>query len=263
MSMSLHGKKILITREEKQAKEFAKKVLQYNGIPVEVPLLKISCMDRDENKQILQGLNNYEWIFFTSSNGVDCFFQLAEKHLIDTKIIRDKKVAVVGHKTEDALKKYGFSANFIPEIYNADVMAYEFLKNFAGAGPVLLVRGNRSREVLPLEFSKFGIPYSSIEVYETCLNYQMSETLNETLKRNDVDFVTFTSPSTVEAFSEMTSLRNFKCVCIGTTTEKRAMEFGFTPIFTPNKEFTIDSMLVCINNYILRGIDENENKSGF
>src|SRR5690625_5212452 len=111
MAISLHEKSILITREEKQGKQFAAKIRECQGNPVEVPLLKISCMDHQENKEFFQRLASYQWVFFTSANGVRCFFQLAANYKVNTKVLETVNIAVVGHKTENALKEYGFKAS--------------------------------------------------------------------------------------------------------------------------------------------------------
>lgn len=250
MTGPLQNKQILITREEKQAKTFSEKVLRQGGEPVEVPLLAISCTDRLADRPIFQSLAVYKWIFFTSANGVNCFFQLLHKHHIQPTILKNVKIAVVGHKTEDALNGYGLTADFIPTIYNAEHMALEFLHRFTVEGSFLLVRGNRSRTVLPERFSKIGVDFAAIEVYETNFNYKMANRLNEVLKKKWYDFITFTSPSVVDAFTEMAETAYEKtCVCIGTTTEARARELGFTTILTP-EEFTIDGMITNICDHI-------------
>jgi uroporphyrinogen-III synthase len=252
MITSLQNKKILITREQKQAKVLAEKVVRHGGEPIEVPLLEIICNDRSEDRFILKSLAAYRWIFFTSANGVDCFFQLLYKHHIEPALLKHISIAVVGHKTEYALKDHGFSADFIPTVYNAEHMVSEFLTHFTVEGSFLLVRGNRSRNVLPEKFSQIGIDFSTIEVYKTRFNYKMTDRLNEVLKTRQYDFITFTSPSTVEAFTEMAkSPYERVCVCIGTTTETRARELGFTTILTP-KEYTIDGMVSIIGNYLAR-----------
>ncbi|WP_099158669.1 uroporphyrinogen-III synthase [Virgibacillus ndiopensis] len=255
MAASLHGKKILITREEHQAKVFSKKVLQFGGIPIEVPLLKISCKDGFYNNQLLRNLQQYKWIFFTSVNGVNCFFELLKTNYVFHDFI-NYQVAAVGEKTEEALQKHGVSVDFIPSTYNAEMMAKEFLFAYPFAGPVLLVRGNRSRDVLPVEFRKKYITFDTIEVYETTYNYQSSNKLNDLFIDPTIDFITFTSPSTVEAFIDLINsdenLINAKktvCVCIGTTTEQKANELGFINTIIPN-HFTIDEMLNRMMNYI-------------
>lgn len=250
MVQSLHGSKILITREANQAKQFAEMVITLGGIPVEAPLLRISCKDGEENKQIFANLRDYKWIFFTSANGVNCFFQQAKKYQVGD--LNPYKFATVGHKTEMMLKEYGYQASFIPSTYNAEIMAEEFLDRFSEEGPALLVRGNRSRDVLPVEFTQQQLAFDAMEVYETTVNYDSKEKLNQILTEDEIDFITFTSPSTVEAFMEMAEVkREANVVCIGTTTEHRAEELGLRPINTP-KEFTTEAMLLSICEYINR-----------
>lgn len=256
MNSSLKGKKILITREKKQAKDFAEKVKICGGNPIEVPLLEISCKDIVANQRILEHIEGYKWIFFTSANGVDCFFQLAEKYKLPK--LKEPKFAVVGHKTEWCLNRHGYLSSFVPSVYNADVMAAEFLQKFKCDGPALLVRGNRSRDVLPVEFSKLDMDFDMMEVYETKFNYTMENVLQTVLLEEELDFITFTSPSTVEAFSEMiNNIPEITYVCIGTTTEQRALELGFKLVLTP-EVYTTDAMLQTIANYIKNeGEDES------
>ncbi|WP_164668465.1 uroporphyrinogen-III synthase [Virgibacillus doumboii] len=253
MSVTLHGKKILITREEKQAKEFSEKVLQYGGTPVEVPLLRISCKDIPDKRQVFMNLHRYKWVFFTSANGVECFFKLAKKYKCTSDVLSECKLAAVGHKTASCLSDHGYEAHFIPSTYNAEVMANEFTANHSKMEePILLIRGNRSRDVLPVWFNELEITFDQLEVYETAYNFQAETELNRVIQREKLDFITFTSPSTVEAFFEMkknqiTSYPEF--VCIGTTTSERAAELGIKHTLTP-ENFTIDGMLNEISNYL-------------
>lgn len=253
MSVTLHGKKILITREKKQAEEFSKKLLQLGGIPVEVPLLQISCNDKPENEQVFKKLHQYKWIFFTSANGVECFFQLAKKYNCIDDGLSKSKFAAVGHKTADCLKEQGYQADFIPSIYNAEIMVREFTANYSRMDePVLLVRGNRSRDVLPVWFNEQGIAFDEMEVYETMYNFEVESELNQALEQEKPDFITFTSPSIVEAFFEMKKNQvagSPVFVCIGTTTSARAADFGIIQPLIP-EDFTIDGMLDGISNYL-------------
>lgn len=253
MSFTLHEKRILITREESQAKEFSEKVLQYGGKPIELPLLKISCKDKPKNKQLFENLHCYKWIFFTSANGVECFFRLAKQYMWTNDVFVKMKFAAVGHKTAQTLEAYGYHADFIPTTYNAEVMASEFVEQYTVTKEkLLLIRGNRSRDVLPDFFTEHEIHYHVMEVYETMYNFDVKAELNQLLSHDTLDFITFTSPSTVEAYIEMkeNKIRNNSVfVCIGTTTEERASELGITNIVTPQL-FTIDGMLEQISDYI-------------
>ena len=251
MSAILSDKKILITRERNQARLLTEKVLHHGGIAIEVPLLKINCTQTVGNEKVLANLSSYHWIFFTSANGVHCFFEMIKAY--GPHILRSCKFAVVGHKTDHALKEHGFQADFIPTIYNADTMASEFMAMYPSTNRLLLVRGNKSRDILPKEFSLYGYKVDLIEVYKTTYNYEMKQKLNQQLLENNIDFITFTSPSTVDAFVEMIDKNSYfetKCVCIGTTTEKRAQEQGFKKTLVPN-QFTIEGMIERISEYLV------------
>lgn len=252
MNASLQGKHVLITREERQAQIFSELILKYGGKPVEVPLLKINCLNNSiEN---VKNISMYEWIFFTSANGVNCFFQLLkEHHLLEQ--MSSCKIAVVGHKTEDALKTFGFQAHFTPSVYNAETMASEFIDMYPKEhqGRLLLVRGNMSRQILPNAFHKHGYTFDLMEVYETVSNIQIKDQLNMQMSQDNIDFITFTSPSTVRAFIQMNdhkeSYKDLVCVCIGTTTEEAARQAGFTHILVPDS-FTIEGMVKRMDNYV-------------
>jgi uroporphyrinogen-III synthase len=249
MTGQLEGKKVLITREAKQARVFADKVRRHGGIPVEVPLLKITCRQRPQARIVFQSLAKYDWIFFTSVNGVNCFMEQARANHITLEDLKQKRYAAVGTKTEQALHAQGISTHFTPSVYDADHMAAEFLNSGYGKDTVLLVRGNLSREVLPDQFSRAGVHFDMVEVYETAENTQAYPALKAALYSDAPDFITFTSPSSVDVFMKLNKRAYIRegavCVCIGTTTEKRAKEAGFAPVAIP-EQFTIEGMLTCM-----------------
>lgn len=245
MSVPLRNKRILITREEKQAKLFSDKIREHGGIPIEVPLLKINCKKIVVDERITALISDCEWLFFTSANGVHCFFNIISGLKNRNRLVANCSIAVVGHKTAETLKKYGYEAHFIPTIYKATVMASEFLKKYPEAQRIILIRGSLASEVLFERFKKRNLSVHVMEVYETIFNHEESLLLNERLENNCIDFLTFTSPSTVNAFIDMVHNQSFlhiPSVCIGPTTKKRAKEQGFTHILVP-KQFTIEGMI--------------------
>lgn len=244
MSFPLENKNILVTREKSQAKQFSDLLIERKANPIEIPLLKIDCIPVSEQLSKMN-FHQIEWIFFTSAHGVNCFI----KQMKDHSLLENLKIATVGHKTELALKKFGFAADFIPSTYNAKVMAKEFLQTFPEANHLLLVRGNISRKELIEAFTKHGVTFDTITVYETNLHLEMKETLVNALNEHQFDFLTFTSPSTVQAFytivkdeESFDKFLQIPTVCIGTTTEKYALELGFQRTYIPDT-FTIESMV--------------------
>lgn len=250
MTVPLKGRKVLITREKNQAAVFANNISEQGGIPIVTPLLKINCQNEVDNDRILNQLTGYKWIIFTSANGVHCFFKkINQQRMLE---LDQCQFAVVGHKTEQVLNEYGIAADFIPSVYNAEVMATEFLATYPLVHSLLLVRGNWSRPTLPEAFIQHGINVDLMEVYETAYHEEIKPLLHEQLK-NKIDFITFTSPSTVDAFIAMVDNQIYLkkvCVCIGTTTEQRARQHGFTNTLVPD-QFTIEGMIDCMNEYLL------------
>lgn len=240
----LNKKKILITREASQAKLFGEKIEKHGGCPRIAPLLKIDTLFNKQDETIYRDLSKFDWIFFTSINGVNHFF----KQFKNGQLLNNCRIAVVGHKTEEALKQYGLKAHFIPSTYNAETMAQEFIELYPEINNVLFVRGNLSRPVLLDAFTKHNIPYSKVIVYETNVNCSVQKQLHMELG-NEIDFITFTSPSTVNAFinlvnneSQLEKAYHIPCFCIGTTTETIAIEQGFKKTYIPT-EFTIEGMI--------------------
>ncbi len=237
--MDLANKSILVTREANQAIEFNQKIKAASGNVLSAPLLKINPVKFDS-----VNLAHYNWIFFTSANGVEKFLS----QLTNRAWLKSIKIAVVGHKTEEALKKYYLTADFIPTVYNAVEMAKEFTTKYPQANKILLVRGNLSRNVLPNHFQNLNIDYDTVVVYETVINQEIKPRLNQIFKTNQIDYITFMSPSTIDNFMKLLDEKyhdqalKIKVICIGTTTEKLALEKGFKHVSIPN-QFTADSML--------------------
>ncbi|WP_010099018.1 uroporphyrinogen-III synthase [Ornithinibacillus scapharcae] len=249
MHLPLSGKNVLVTREASQAKYFSDKILEYGGHVYEVPLLKITCRNDTNNQAIFNNLIQFEWIFFTSVNGVQCFFSLLEQNHLDVPKI---KFAAVGHKTEDALQQYGYTAELVPAIYDGENLVDEFLRKYNDIGQVLLVQGSRSRDVIERGLHERGISYQSIVVYETRYNDDIGAELKEVLSTTELDFITFTSPSTVEAFKRLYAeevSQAITIVCIGNTTERRAIELGFKNTISP-KVYTVESMVEIMCNQL-------------
>lgn len=257
MVTDLYQKRILVTREKKQAKAFSTLIKESNGISIEVPLLEIRT--KQENPFIAKSLKDIEWIFFTSVNGVNSFFELVQQ----TEQLEACQFAAVGTKTAQALESKGYTAQFIPTTFNAETMADEFAKQYGVQGKLLLVRGNRSRDVLPKKFTQKGYSIELVEVYETIHHTEAKAELNHVLLHEQIDLLTFTSPSTIDSFCQIVDpafhFQKVPAVCIGTTTAKRAEKAGFDSIIMP-ESFTIEGMVNEMGEYLKRKENDDGNK---
>ncbi|GGA86007.1 uroporphyrinogen-III synthase [Ornithinibacillus halotolerans] len=248
MEPPLLGKSVLVTREESLAKKFTKQLESSGADVYEVPLLKISCRTFNQDIKMLRALEQFDWLFFTSINGVNCFFESINYHQLSLPPI---KIAVVGHKTEAQLEKYGYKADFLPSIYDGETFVKEFLNQYEEVGQVLLVQGNRSRDVIAKGLLEASVRFQSCIVYDTVNNDQSAPLLQKVLRSVKLDFITFTSPSTVEAFVKFSGEdipEDTTIVCIGHTTEARARELGFQNTISP-VQYTTESMIEVMCNH--------------
>ncbi|MBB6451933.1 uroporphyrinogen-III synthase [Salirhabdus euzebyi] len=258
MTLPLQGKRILVTRGKKQSNSMSRLIKKYGGEPIEVPLITFDLVLSENTKRIMADLEKFDWIFFTSANGIHYFYESLKRYDL---AIPSAKIGVVGKKSDEILSQYGLTATFIPDEYSAAEMGRVFTENFH-AKNVLLVQGSLSRNVLENALIEHCIPFSTVTVYTTKYNDSAKELLQKVLTDQHLDVLTFTSPSCVDAFFALggDSANKYKetvSICIGTTTEKEAQKKGFTHVLTPSN-FTIPDMIHTLVQYCQKELDENE-----
>ncbi|MCH1626598.1 uroporphyrinogen-III synthase [Fredinandcohnia quinoae] len=248
--MPLLGKKILVTRGKKQATEFSSKIKYFGGIPIEVPLLTFQeSKNAQKIKKEIEQIHAYDWLIFTSKNGVEFFFDFYEQyksHSTDTLL---PKIAVVGTQTEKTLVEKGYKPDLIPDEFVAEGL-FESLKPYLKKeSRIILARGNLSRPFLVDELSKLGHFVTDLIVYETVENQQEKDHLSTLLQKKDIDIITFTSPSTVTFFCRLLEDTDWgewvkDCIfaAIGPIT-LRAAELANIHIQISPKKYTIDDLL--------------------
>ncbi|QWG58005.1 uroporphyrinogen-III synthase [Bacillus mycoides] len=242
----LAGKTVLITRAQHQAKQMSVAVKERSGIPLEIPLLRMEGTSHRQIQHIAGQLHSYDWVIFTSKNGVAFFLDGLE-----TKIPLTIKIAAVGVKTKLELEKRGYQVHFVPTSFVAETFAEEFLKELSGNERILFPKGNLARDVIPVKLREFGVFLDELIVYGTKVNVEKKQELITALKLGEVNIITFTSPSTVDSFVRLLEGTNWrewtkKCTiaCIGPITEKEANLY-FPHVIVP-KEYTVEALLQCI-----------------
>lgn len=250
----LEGKRILVTRAKEQAESFSKKIAEYGGIAIEIPLIKIQAPANTELiDQTLQKLHTYDWIVFTSINGVQYFFDFLEKNKISLSEVNRPKIAVVGNKTLQALERKGFLADLIPDDFVAEDLFEKLIENVDKSESILLARGNLGRSLLPEKLGEMGIKVDDLIIYENVLNIEKQAELIHLLESRSLDIITFTSSSTVTNFVELLKgtagwqkwLETIQIACIGPITEKTAIEAGMYPQIVA-MEYTVAGLLDAI-----------------
>jgi len=199
----LRGIRVVITRPMAQYESFANKIKGSGGEPICFPLIEVIPVDNfSALDKSLGDLASYEWLIFTSINGVRIFWERSSKLGLES-IPNNLKVAAVGSKTAQALIEVGISPNFTPDEYISDaiISGLGILKN----KKMLLPRALISRDTLPKMIRKAGGLVDDIPIYRTIpvipdqLAYEAVE--------EKVDAVTFTSSSSVESFATLIKSR--------------------------------------------------------
>jgi uroporphyrinogen III methyltransferase/synthase len=227
----LRGKRILITRPREQADELAARLEVLGAETLLMPTIQIvgpedwSAVDR-----AIQQLREYDWLIFTSGNGVDHFCQRlkAQGSNISTK----PKIGVVGRATAEKLAAWGWHADLIPEQFTAEGILQAFPENLSGMR-FLFPRGNIARATLPEGLRQRGAVVDDVIVYRTLMVNPPDEHVMQMLESTSVDLVTFTSSSIVANFirligeDQMERLKGrFLAASIGPKTSKTIREFG-------------------------------------
>ena len=240
-------KRILVTRPRTQADSFVEGLRNVGFEAICFPVIEIrSIEDNSELDQALIQINKYDWVVFTSVNGVEVVFDRLEKYSSLPPI------AAIGPKTAEALKMRGVTPDFVPEEYVAEAIL-PGLGNLHGKW-VLLPRAEIARKALPEAIANGGGIAHEIAVYKT-LPVQPDPEGLAALKAG-VDVVTLTSPSTVQNFvaiARQNGLNPFNLAnnplfaCIGPITEQAAREEGLINLVVA-KEYTTDGLIQILNN---------------
>ncbi len=206
MSHSSHpliGKRIVITRPQAQSAAFAAALLDVGAIPILFPTIQLVPMaDNQPLNAVLQRLAEFDWIVFTSANGVRYVLDQLAGLGIAPQTLNRAKVAVIGPSTAEVLTTHGVHIDLQPEQFVAELL----LASLQAGGSVrgqrfLLLRAEVAREMLREELIKQGASVEEIHVYRTVIGQPTPEAFEAV--RAGVDILTFTSPLTVQNFCEL------------------------------------------------------------
>jgi len=246
------GCRVVVTRAREQASSFLSLLEEKGACCLQFPTIAIEALsDYGEVQEAIGTLGEYDWLIFTSVNGVIWFWKELQRAGLDSRALGGRQVAAIGPATADKLREKGIEPDFVPEKYVAEHVVEGLLARGVAGKKVLLPRAEVAREVLPRQLREAGTEVRVLPVYRTGLAQQGEEEaqLLEDLQAGKVQYVTFTSSSTVENFFSRipaetiapyvgTSLR---LACIGPITANTLQQYGFTAQVEP-EEYTIPAL---------------------
>lgn len=252
----LFGKRILVTRSREQASELAALIEERGGEAVEFPVIRLQ---RPQNESAVRQLDDalrqieqYDWLLFTSANGVEFTLQRMAELKIDIRSIHRAKLAAVGPKTAEALEKRGLLADLVPSRSFQAEGLLDLLAQFVKPQErVLFPRGDRARSVLADGLRQLGVSVTVADAYENVLSLDGGEETLNMLRSRHIHAVTFTSSSTVENLLEALKrlgetepanlLNELELYAIGPITAQTAAEHGLNLRATA-REATVASL---------------------
>ena len=202
----LFGKRIVVTRAREQAGELSKMLSDQGAEVIELPFISVEqYFDGQRVSEVLAGIAVYEWVIFTSANGVKNFFDLFYKAYDDIRCLGPMRIAAVGAATAREVEKHKLKVDLIPQQANADALADELIKNEGiESVQLLVVTGNQNREglVKRLESDEGRAIVDTLPLYKTSKTDLSKDPAAERFRQEGADAVLFTSSSTVKSFVE-------------------------------------------------------------
>lgn len=250
----LQGKTVVVTRARAQASELVRQLKEKGAQVIEFPTIQIEPPgDPLRIDQEISRLRQYDWVVFTSVNGVHFFFERV-KHLgKDARIFSGIQIAVVGEATAQALAERGLTADLVPRDFTSRSLFESLDKRKAIQGKkFLLARADIAPRDLKEALEKKGAQVTEIEAYRTKRSAGDSKELLDSLQKGKIDYVTFTSSSTVQNFFDPfpKALRkkvHSQLVSIGPVTTKTLRQYGFRPT-KEAKTHTIEGLVNALIN---------------
>lgn len=255
--LPLKGKHVLITRGGEQGEKFCTDVANAGGVPYMIPMIDFRSYDDFNESYYLKRILTYDWIIFTSQNGVHYFFKKIRDNMDESTLLKAHiQFAVVGEKTQEALNRYHIPSKFMPHVYTAEDFAQEFFMNEdIQAERVLIPKGNLASTTVADSFRSRQIVADEWIIYETYYPTVATEQLIKVLKREILDVAAFTSPSTFNHFHRIVvghRLNKYTerlfMAAIGKVTKRTIEQAGYQVAICPTI-FTIDHLFHEICSY--------------
>ena len=250
----LFGRSIVVTRDIPGNADFAAKIVRRGGNPLEFETIRIKPLtDSNDFLRTLTKIGQYDWVIFTSGNGVTTFFDALQSMGKDARVFGSAKVAAIGGRTADRLSEFGLKADFVPGIFTSlelgkQLVGFTNLRN----KKILLLRSElASNELLDI-LAGAGAQVDNVALYTAQAAKSESAWLAEGIGEGTIDWLTFASPSSVDGFfeqigSEAVNSGKVRVASIGPVTSERLKELGIT-VYVTAKEHTLDGLLDAIED---------------
>ena len=252
----LSGQRVVVTRARTQSEDFTRSLAERGARAIAVPSIKIEPhTDRESIVDAIAGLNGYDWVIFSSANGVDMFFTLFFRKFKDMRDFGGARIAAVGPATAARLEALRLQVDVVPKVFTGKEVAkaidkFDALENRR----ILLIRPEKGSADLPKTLEDMGAIVDDIPFYRT-VSEQPEVMENAALRSEGADWLTFCSPSAVKHFhaqydlKEMTrQFTGLKLASIGPETTNAIRELGLE-VTVEAEPHTVPGMIEAMERY--------------
>jgi uroporphyrinogen III methyltransferase/synthase len=257
----LAGRTIVITRAQNQADEFVVALERYGANVVLCPTIEISELESYERlDEAIEHLYGYDWLIFTSVNGVEYFFKRLKAAARDVSALDELKVCAIGEATAEKLRDLHVHVDVIPEEFKAEGV-FSALERFVGGAEalhglnILIPRASVARDYLPKTLQEAGARVDVVPAYRTLLPADLDRGRVAAMLSGSADCIAFTSSSTVRNLARLFDTQDLSealggvvIACIGDITATTAAEYGLSVKIQP-QQFTIPALAGAIAEY--------------
>lgn len=241
----LAGTSVLVMQPPTTASKLGSGLEQQGCTVVRIPAIERTSLPL--RKEVVEKLPEMDWLIFTSPQGVKEFFKHLYQEKIDFRQFGKGKIAAVGPSTEKELNLRGVQVDCVPETFDGDHLVAALAERIKKEDQVFLYRSSIGRKEISRRLSQLSDHVWDVPAYDTTIEAELSPYLGTRLEAGEVDYVAFTSASTVEGFVALAGkidLTKIHGICIGEQTKQAAESYGIKVTVSP--QATIDSMVETI-----------------
>lgn len=237
---------MVVTRPRGQADPLVGALRDRGARVVEYPTIRIRPpRESGPLRRALEGAGTYDWVVFTSVNGVRSVLEELGALGAGAEALLDARLAAIGPSTAGELEDAGLAVRVVPGEYRAEALAAAIRDAADLDGRrVLLARAAEARDVLRKRLEEAGAEVDEVTAYETEMGRPEDVDLERRMREGEIDWITFTASSTVRNFVRLagTRLGGARVACIGPITARTARELGL-PVHAVADEYTVPGLV--------------------
>jgi uroporphyrinogen III methyltransferase / synthase len=249
--LPLFGRRIIVTRAKGQAEALSARLHSLGADVIELPTIEIRpAANYAPLDRALSSLPCYDWLIFTSANGVRFFLERLDRSAADLRSLR-ARICAIGPATRAAVQALHLKVDLMGKDYVAEGLLDAFQSHDLSGKRILLPRAAVARDLVPAELTRRGAQVDVVEAYRTVIPEEAASHAAEIFRvPRKPDCITFTSSSTVQNFvtaAGIQSLKQVKVASIGPITSQTARSLGIEVAAEANP-YTIDGLVEGILN---------------